>query len=266
MSRGCPVGAISVSPLASPGCLRHGAQRASAAVLGAVPGSGKALPDGPKACSTEDPPVNITGDCLMQQSPTRFPVRRPPEVRWTNAAITAGPPAIAEAVPPADPAYRRRMASWCRNTRISASFAASDRANSTIQPTNRHTAGSAELTCTRSRRRDGVGGRPARGRSIRSDPRPRGVGGVQLLRWPSHEGVTDARPEPFRRPRPQRDAAITLGRIARLAAETPPPSPTHPAAPMTVEPPNTVADRRCCPVHRGSGRPTSGAGAQRRIE
>jgi site-specific recombinase XerD len=30
-------------------------------------------------------------------------------------------------------------------------------------------------------------------------------------RWARHEGITDARPEPFRRPRPNRDAVITLG-------------------------------------------------------
>jgi integrase/recombinase XerD len=32
-----------------------------------------------------------------------------------------------------------------------------------------------------------------------------------FYRWARHEGVTDARPEPFRRPRPNRDAVITLG-------------------------------------------------------
>jgi hypothetical protein len=36
------------------------------------------------------------------------------------------------------PACRRRKASWCRNTRISASLAASDRASNTIQLTSRH--------------------------------------------------------------------------------------------------------------------------------
>ena len=32
-----------------------------------------------------------------------------------------------------------------------------------------------------------------------------------FYQWARHEGVTDARPEPFRRPRPQRDAVTTLG-------------------------------------------------------
>jgi site-specific recombinase XerD len=40
----------------------------------------------------------------------------------------------------------------------------------------------------------------------------RKVSAVRLFyRWARHEGVTDAHPEPFRRPRPNRDAVITLG-------------------------------------------------------
>ena len=40
----------------------------------------------------------------------------------------------------------------------------------------------------------------------------RRVSGVcSFYRWARHEGVSDAHPEPFRRPRPNRDAVITLG-------------------------------------------------------